>query len=40
MFQSGQRFLSNLNKTNEMFENKGGKFMGESQGNQPNRIDV
>ena len=39
MFQSGQRFLSNLNKTNEMFENKGGKFMGESQGNQPNRIE-
>ncbi len=22
-----------------MFENKGGKFMGESQGNQPNRIE-
>ena len=39
MFQTGQKLLGKLKHENEMFDSKTGKFMGESQGNQPNRIE-
>lgn len=39
MFQTGQKLLRKLKHENEMFDSKTGKFMGESQGNQPNRIE-